>query len=99
MSVASRGGVASEKKIRAPQTKRTIVRPNGMIVHASSSASEPSIGVPRVRVAVFRYLIANTTIRTQMSAAKKALIETRKRATASTCPESDEALSGNRGKL
>ena len=34
------------KKTFAPQTNITIVMRNGMIVHSSSSASEPWIGTP-----------------------------------------------------
>src|SRR5882672_6529124 len=76
----------------------TIVRPNGMIIQVSSSGSEPSIGVAIRLSGRRRYLKEKKMITVQISVAKNALNPSRKKKSASTRPDRDEALSGKRGK-
>ncbi len=69
-----------------------------MIIQVSSSSSEPSIGVAIRLSGRRRYLKEKTTITVQISVAKNALNPSRKKRSASTRPDTDEALSGKRGK-
>ena len=52
---------------------------SGMIVHSSSSASEPWIATPTSSSCLRRYLIAKTTTSAAISSEKNAVTATRKK--------------------
>src|SRR3954467_6595923 len=87
------------KNTCAPHTNMIMVMPSGMIVHSSSSASEPWMATPISVSCLRRNLIAKTTTRIAMSAVNSAVTATRKKYRASTCPACSDAACGKKGKF
>src|SRR5919106_3368198 len=86
------------KKMIAPQTNITIVRPRGITDQKTSSQMLPSIGGGRSASERRRYLTAKNIIRKKISALKNPATATRKKNSASTLGAMVDACSGNRGK-
>src|SRR5262245_46325440 len=97
ISRASFGGLKMSKKMIAPQTKITIVKPNGITDQKTSSQKAPSMDWGRSSSARRRYLTAKKIIMKKINVTKKTETATRKNKSASTRGAMVEACSGKRG--